>query len=214
MTVDDIGRVLAETKPAVVYIGGKTSTGKSTFGRMLRDSLGYQVIELEAVLLDIVNREGFDEKATFHKVFAENEESEQKTLFIDAVDKIISDSVKSSHPLVIEGAIANSDTLARVLGWASDLYFIYFHPTDINLYVRNLTKRFMLSNKESESDLPSKFWSLVDDEEFDMFCQTRELTNSLKQSIRQYALISQAESLTRLDEYKQRFENIIVVEVR
>lgn len=51
--------------------------------------------------------------------------------------------------------------------------------------------------------------------ELKSFCETRELTQGPKESIRQYALTSQKESLIRLGEFRQRFTSIIiVVEIR
>lgn len=47
MTVEELYQTIARQKLPVIYLSGKTATGKSTFGRKLRDSLGYQVIELE-----------------------------------------------------------------------------------------------------------------------------------------------------------------------
>lgn len=72
----------------------------------------------------------------------------------------------------------------------------------------------MESGEESYGGLPLKFWQLIDDEEFKKFCKTRKLTENLKASIREYALASQKESLARLAEFRQKFNNIIVAEVQ
>jgi len=213
MTIDDIYQDIAQQKPSVIYVSGKTSTGKSTFGRRLRDELGYHVIELEAVLLEIVNQHGFDEQSTFRKVLYDAGEFEEKKLFLDATDHIISGALARDHPIVIEGAVANVGTLERILRPAKDLLFLYFHPTTIDIYIRNLTNRFMQSNENSYGGLPLKFWQLIDDEEFKKFCDTRKLTESLKDSIKQYAQVSQKESLARLNEFRDKFKSITVVEV-
>lgn len=214
MTVDEIYKDIVKQKPPVIYVSGKTSTGKSTFGRRLHDQLDYQVIELEAVLLEIVKEHGYDEQATFRKVLYDAGGFEAKTLFLNATDSIISDVLTSNRPVVIEGAVANVDTLQRILRSAPNLLFLYFHPNDIEIYIRNLTKRFMESNEKSYGGLPLKFWKLIDDEEFKNFCKTKELTKSLRESIREYALTSQNESLTRLAEFRQKFKNIIVAEIQ
>jgi adenylate kinase family enzyme len=212
--MDEIHQDIAGQKPPVIYLSGKTSTGKSTFGRKLRDELGYQVIELEAILLEIVKKNGLDEQTTFRKVFYDAGEFEAKAWFFDATDRIINDAIANGHPVVIEGAVANVETLQRILRPASELLFLYFHPTSAEVYVRNLTKRFMESNEESYGGLPLKFWQLVDDAEFKAFCKTRKLTESLEASIKGYAQSSQKESLVRLEEFRRKFENIIVVEIQ
>lgn len=214
MTVAEIYQDIVEQRPPVIYVSGKTSTGKTTFGRTLRDQLGYQVIELEAVLLEIVKEHGFDEQSTFRKVLYDGGEFEAKTLFFNATDRIVLNALSSDHPVVIEGAVANVDTLERILRPAPSPLFLYFHPNDIEIYIRNLTKRFRESSEESYGGLPLKFWQLIDDEEFKNFCKTRELTESLRTSIRKYALISQNESLTRLAEFRQRFKDIKVAEIQ
>lgn len=210
MTVEEIYKDIATQKPPIIYVSGKTSTGKSTFGRRLRDHLGYQVIELEAVLLEIVKKHGFDEQTTFRKVLYDAGEFEAKTLFTNATDHIISDALANNRPVVIEGAVANVETLQRILRPTPKLFFLYFHPNDIEIYIRNLTKRFMESGEESYGGLPLKFWQHVDDAEFKNFCKTRELTKGLKESIRQYALASQKESFVRLAEFREKFKTIVV----
>lgn len=214
MTVDEMYADIATQKPPVIYVSGKTSTGKSTFGRKLRDELGYRVIELEAVLLEIVKGQGLDEQSTFRKVLYESGEFEEKALFLAATDRIITDALNNDHPVVIEGAVANVETLQRILSPAKELFFLYFHPSDINIYIRNLTNRFMESGETSYGGLPSKFWQLIDTEEFKVFCQTRELTKGLQDAIAQYAQDSQEESLTRLSTFKEKFDDITVIDIQ
>lgn len=81
MTVTKIYQDIANQKPPVIYVSGKTSTGKSTFGRRLHDELNYQVIELEAVLLEIVSKHGFDEQTTFVKFYTIRENLKQRRYF-------------------------------------------------------------------------------------------------------------------------------------
>lgn len=214
MTIDEIYQGIAQQISPVIYLSGKTSTGKSTFGRKLRDELGYQVIELEAILLEIVKKNELDEQATFHKVLYDAGEFEAKTLFFEATDRIIKDAIANSRPVVVEGAVANIETLQRILQPAPKLLFLYFHPTSIEVYIRNLTKRFMESNEESYGGLPLKFWQLIDNAEFKTFCKTRKLTENLKASIKEYVLSSQKESLIRLEGFRRKFENIIMIEIQ
>ena len=199
--------------PKLIYISGKTSTGKSTFGRKLRDELGYQVIELEEVLLRIVREKKLDEQLTFKKVLYELGDFAEKTAFFEATDKLIRHAVINNSHVVIEGAVANIDTLDRILSPVPDRLFIYFHPTDIDTYIRNLTSRFMESNENSYAGLPLKFWNLIDKTDFGEFCITRIRSTSIDRAIRKYAEASQAESITRLDEFRKRFKNITIVEV-
>jgi len=213
MTIAEIYHIISAQKPQVIYLSGKTSTGKSTFGRKLRDSLHYQVVELEAVLLDVIKLHGFDERATFRKVFRDSEDSEEKRLYLEATNRLITNAIQSRHPLVIEGAVANAETLERILSPARHMLFIYFHPEDIERYIQNLTNRFMQSGRDSYGGLPPTFWKYIEPDEFERFCKTRELTANLRSSIEQFATAAQAESLVRLQQYQQRFNDIEVVKV-
>lgn len=214
MIVDELYKVIASEKPQVIYLSGKTSTGKSTFARMLQKHLQYAIVELEAVLLEVVNANGFDEQSTFHKVLREDGPSSEKDLFFEATDKSIVHSLKDNDRVVIEGAVSNLDTLKRVLQVAPRFMFVYFHPTDIDIYIRNLTSRFLQSDKDVYSGLPLKFWQLVDEDEFDVFCRTRQISAGLEYAIKTYALESQSESKNRLHKFEQHFTKITVVEIQ
>jgi adenylate kinase family enzyme len=213
MTIDTIHQLIITQMPAAIYIGGKTSTGKSTFSRRLHNDAGYQIIELEAILLDIVKAKGLDEPSTFRKVFYDSGESPEKTLFFDATDRIIAQALAYTQPLVIEGAVANGKTLKRILSRASKILFIFFHPHNLDVYVRNLTDRFMQSIEVPYGGLPLTFWQCIDDDAFKEFCKTRRLTNGLRNGIQQYAQFSQSDSLARINLLQTKFENILIVEI-
>lgn len=212
MTINEMYQIIAKEKPSVIYVSGKTCTGKSTFGRKLRDQLAYQVIELEAVLIEMIKDRGCDEQSTFRKVLYESSGSEEKHLFLEATNRIISDALAKKRLVVIEGAVANVVTLQRILQPAKGLLFLYFHPKNLDTYVRNLTNRFMQSNEKSYGGLPLTFWQFVDDEAFKTFCKQKRLSEGLEDSIRKYALNSQQDSSVRLNEFQEKFRNIIVVE--
>src|SRR5579863_8708520 len=54
MNVDEAFTFVKNTKPGLVYVAGKTSTGKSTFADRLYTRLGYQVINLDAIVDEAV----------------------------------------------------------------------------------------------------------------------------------------------------------------
>lgn len=211
MTIDDIYRDIAKQRPPVIFVTGKTSTGKSTFARKLHDELGYQVIGLEAILVEIIKKHRFDEQSTFYKVLYDANDCEEKTLFLNTIDRLISVALTQDHPVVIEGAIKNVGTLKYILRSTKGLFFLYFHPINTDVYMQNLTKRFVESGEKYYSGLPLSFWKLIDKEEFRNFCITRKLTESLTDSIAKYAQISQKESLDRLNEFRENFKEIKVV---
>lgn len=213
MIAEEIFQKIASQKPPVIYISGKTSTGKSTFARRLRDELGYRIIELEAVLLTIIEERKLDEQLTFRNVLHDAGDSLEKRLFFEATAHLINEALASGELLVIEGAVANTETLKRILMPAASPLFLYFHPNNLDVYIRNLTKRFMEAGENSYGGLPMKFWKLIDDTAFVAFCQTRTLTPALRAAIREYAVMSQGQSQHRLEEYCQVFGDVTVVEI-
>lgn len=213
MTSADAYRTIKETRPPVIFITGKTSTGKSTFGRRLRDEMGYTVVELEAMLVNLVKRHELDENQTFKKVFYESENSEERNWFLDETDEVITKALRDEHPLIIEGAVANANTLQRILQPTASLYFLYFHPKNIDDYVRNLTERFKSSSQDSNAGLPIKFWQMIDSEQFKTFCNTQVVSDDLERSIKEYALASQKESVLRLEKLQEKFHNVVVIDI-
>lgn len=161
----------------------------------------------------MIKTHNLDERITFRKVFYNSEESAEKAQFLDITSHLIAEAITKKQPLVIEGAVSNADMLQQILAPAGPMLFLYFHPRDIKKYVRNITQRFMQSGSDSYGGLPATLWQFIDDQEFEAFCVTRKLTKSLENSIHQFALAAQKGSLARLQEYRQRFKNIVVVDV-
>ena len=213
MTIDQLYRKISHDQPAALYIGGKTSTGKSTFTHRLRDELGYNIVELEAQLVDVIKADHLPERETYKAVFNDKSDSQAKQHFFAACDHAITTSL-THQPTVIEGSVANIDTLRRALQAAPHCLMIYFCPDDLDVYIRNLTARCMAINSHEPGGLPSTFWRLIDDAEFKTFRRTRVLSDSLKQTIRKYALESQRESEHRLHELQQHFDDIILVQIQ
>lgn len=213
MTTSELYKTITKTQPEVIYISGKTSTGKSTFAQRLHDELGYATVGLEEVLVMLGKANNLDESMLFHKVFYEDGPSKEKELYFTTTDEIIERHLHSNHRLVIEGAVANSATLSRILRPAGTPRVAYFHPDNLEPYVRNLTARFMQSSETSQGGLPLKFWQHIDEDEFRTFCKTRQLTEELRSAIRRYAQESQQASLDRLHELQHIFSDVTVVSI-
>ena len=52
MTIDEAFMFIKERRPQLVHVSGKTSTGKSTFGARLNRELGYEIVELDKVVVE------------------------------------------------------------------------------------------------------------------------------------------------------------------
>ena len=154
-----------------------------------------------------------DEKSVFVEIYKNSEKRYLIDPFIAAVKQLIKTKASLDQPIVIDGAVANVGTLVEIFNDNSTFTFAYFHPKDLSAYQRNLTSRFILSNKGFNSGLPKRFWEFVDDKDFETFCKDRILGPDLARSIEQYAHSSQKESKKRLSVFKEKYSKMIVVDV-
>lgn len=215
MQLEDLYRKLQNEKPQLIHFSGKTCTGKSTFANRLKDELGYKIVELDSVVLESVIKplELTDEGNVFVEVYRNDQKQEWIEPFVQATRETLSMNNKRGQPIVVDGAVANVNTLAAIFNDYPDFQFVYFHPYNLDIYSRNLTSRFMLATKDFSSGLPKRFWALVNDESFSDFCGTRILTDDLKNSIHQYAVSSREESEKRLASFRERLNDVIVINV-
>lgn len=214
MNISQATEHIGSTKPQVVYISGKTSTGKSTLSRALKEQYDYTIIELDEVVLEsVIKRYSVQDRGyAFIEVYRNNDRQEWIDSFISAAREIISNSIQQGHRVVLEGAVSSTATLQRLLeGLAVETY--YLHPVTLENYTRNLSSRFVTANAHGGASLPKGFWQLIDDDEFATFNKTRSITPRIQESILEYARSSQAESLERLNNLKISFDNVHVVTV-
>jgi hypothetical protein len=215
MTTDEIYDSVKNNKPKIIYVSGKTSTGKSTFTRRLTQDFGYKIIELDQMVLYAVIKplKLPNDGSVFVEVYRNRDKRVWIQLFVQVTRDLIKSYLDNKELVIIEGALANPITLQEILAEYPELTFIYFHPKALDTYIRNLTTRFMSTNKQDRAGLPTGFWSMIDPDEFELFCKTREVTEKLNDSIKKYALLSQEESDKRLESFKSHFANIVIVEV-
>jgi len=215
MNLDEIYQLVKTNKPRLTYLSGKTSTGKSTFSRKLVQDFGYKVIELDQLVQSSVIKQFklTDEGTTFVEVYRGRDKKLWIQEFVKDTRNFIEKHLKNGEYLIIEGAVANPITLSELFDGHPDPIFIYFNPSNIDSYIRNLTNRFMTTSEQKNGSLPAAFWELVDKSEFRTFCKNRVLSENLTQSIRKYAFLSQEESDKRLKKFQEYFEDIKVVEI-
>jgi 2-phosphoglycerate kinase len=215
MTVDEAFSNVLEHRFRVIYLGGKTSTGKSTFANRLKDSLDYRIVELDQVLfqslVQVHNQD--DEGHIFIEVYKLRQRLDWIEEFVSAVRLRIEQAAGDGDKLVVEGAIAHPDTLKELLRVICAEMIFYFHPRNLDIYERNLTNRFMRTNKGYNAGLPQQFWRLVQDLDFEQFCIDRILTDKLKLAIHEIALESQRDSEKRLANQSKVIPGMIVIDV-
>jgi adenylate kinase family enzyme len=215
MNKSEIENFIASNQPKVIYLSGKTSTGKSTFARFLRDNLGYSIIELDEIVVSSVIRplDLKDRGQVFIDVYKERGKIDLINRFVLSGRKLINSYIENNKPVIVEGALANSKTLKELFANYPDFTFINFHPLNLNIYKEYLLSRFMTTNLNDHAGLPNGFWKFVDDQDFKQFCNDRVITNKISKSIENFALYSIQESEKRLNQFKEHFNNISIVTI-
>jgi gluconate kinase len=214
LTIEEAYATIAQQQPRLLYVAGKTSTGKSTFAQRLRDALGYAIIELDDVVKqDIIPAFDLtDEGTAFVELYKERHNPELTAAF-EAAAKARIDGQLATTPVVVEGALAHPDGLKALFRHHPDFTFLYFHPKQLHVYERNLTSRFMTVHQGYLAGLPIGFWEIMGKDTFEEFCRTHELSSAAKHAIHKYACASQAVSSKRLHRFATSFPEIIEVDI-
>jgi len=215
MTIDEIVTKIKIEKPEVIYLSGKTSTGKSTLANRLNSKAGYQIIELDQVVTAaVVNKLSLPEPSqVFVEVYRNRSQRDWIDLFVSAAQAEIQKLLQKDKRVIVEGAIANPITLKELFANVPNFSFVYIHPRNLSTYQANLLNRFVKADHQNRAGLPSAFWALMDEQAFEQFCEDRQITPKLTGIIKQYAALSAKESEVRLKKFREHFNNIEAVEV-
>lgn len=217
MTINETYQQVCNTQPPLLYLSGKTCTGKTTFSDRLKVACAYEVINLDDVVNDsIVKPLGLQDSQgdVFVSAYKTADNALWIDIFVQEAQSRIKGLLTQHKKVIIDGAIANPEVITRLFDGLPDVLFVYFHPgTSSRDYLRNLTSRFKDTTADNPNGLPNNFWSCVDQDQFMRFCQDKVITAELKQSIARYAQQSSESSIKRLETFHKDFPDIIVVSV-
>jgi guanylate kinase len=214
MKIEEVFRDIQNQKPKVVYVSGKTCTGKTTFTKEL-NSIGYANLELDKVVTSSIV-EAFNVNPVheaFITAYRDQGPKEQIEAFIEATKKEIR-TKENFSPVVIDGAIARSRILKEIfVDDLEDFYFVYLHPVNFEIYKERIQKRFTAGAANNTSGLPKAFWSLANPADLDEFKKTLTLNTGLIEAIDEYTSSSMEESKERLTHFKESFPDLRIVEI-
>jgi hypothetical protein len=217
MNIEDAFRFVATTKPSLLYITGKTCTGKTTFAHGLAERYGYRAVVLDEIVqqavvipLDLQTQE----PDVFVSVYRNTDRPEWIDRFVAEVRQQIAVYLEQQQPVLIEGALANTDTIQRIFAGYPSAQVLYFHPkVSGSRYIQNLTERLTGSSATDPNGLPKGFWEHITSADFTQFYKDGVITDSLQKSIAAYAAESVDASNKRLATFRQHLANIQVVEI-
>ena len=213
MNTETILEKIQQQKPNLVYVSGKTCTGKTTFAEHLVAG-GYHKVELDKVVQEsVVVPFGVAAGDGFRTAYRGLGPQEQTSAFTRLANLEIQNRIKES-PVVVEGAVATSQILKGIFsGNLTDFVFIYFHPINPEVYEQRILSRFVGGAKTGSSGLPKYFWELVKDADLEEFKKTDVVNLGIKNAIKEYAKRSMLESKERLESFRVDFPNLAVVEI-
>ncbi len=208
----DMLQVVRYKRPQLIYLSGKTATGKSTFANTLEQELDYRVIELDKLMEQTVIHPLHlaDNELGYIEVYRKRGKMEWIQRFVAAGQELMK---ADNRPTVVEGSIAHPLTLQEFFAGSPDFMFVYFHPANISTYKRYITNRFLTATATYNANLPKTLWDQVDKDAFQQFCKDRVLTPNLRKAIDHYAATSQQESKERLDKFQKYFKGIRIIEI-
>jgi len=212
MTKNDAFQLIKDKNPPVIFLAGKTSTGKTTFSKELVSNLNYATIELDDIVMESVvkNNPTVSVADIFVNIYKGGENKEWQDIFIQATKDAIE---KESKPVIVEGALADTSAMKEIV--SEDVLIVFMHPDSIERYIERLISRFKdgMSTRGLKEDtgLPKVFWNMVNQGDTDSFIETGEINSSLHKSFESYATLSQQESLKRLERFQSIFKDVVII---
>ena len=197
--------------PKLVFLSGKTSTGKTTISKKLRAKYNCAVIELDEI---IYNLDCPEDKNRFIEAYQKRDDKVFTSDFVQATRQNIRSALQSHDFVIIEGAIVNVETLMEIIGdWRKSFLFIYLDIENVDIYIQRLTSRFEGSSSDDGNGLPSLFWDKFSAEILKNYYENREMTPIVESAIKAYAVESTKASKARLARFSSRFDSILKIEV-
>ncbi len=206
-----IGKLREKIKndsPKIIYISGKTCTGKSTFARSLKE-FGYEHLELDFLVHESVkDKFNIKDNGEAFKVYKGIAPIDWQNSFEFATHKYILEKSKSSK-IIVDAAIATPEVLKKIFSdELSYFMFIYLHPFDQNFYYQCIFERFTNDYKTKFRSFP--LWDKATPEILEDFINNGEKSEKVMKIVRDYGDNSTKISTERFELFKKVYPNIIL----
>jgi adenylate kinase family enzyme len=208
ITIANLEERIGRELPAVVFVVGKTCTGKSTFARSLA-RYDYKQIELDWLVREhIAVKITQKNRSEAFLVYGGNGRPDWQAIFEQEANALIKSEVEGSK-IVVDVAISNPEVLRRIIGENLSNYIIVFiHPHDKEFYRKSVTNRFLEDAAEDKITFP--IWDFVTPEIEADFRQHGVAGELISNLIFKYADEGRLLSEQRLQNFLKIFPNMIV----
>jgi AAA+ ATPase superfamily predicted ATPase len=213
LNIENLFKNIQEENFSLIFLTGKTSTGKTTFSNKLT-SIGYQVIKLDDIIISsIYNKYNPHDISSAFAVYKGNVPVEWAASFIQATREEINLKIKYG-PVLIEGTLANNEIIKKIFNKElQNFQFVFLLPVNVSAYTDKIRNRFVSGITSNTTYLPEEFFKTVSELDIKDYLRTMQTSDVLLRKIENFARWSMEESLRRLDYFNQSFSDIIVVEV-
>jgi len=205
-STEDLIKKIQSEHEQLVYLSGRTCTGKSTLSRTIRDVLNFAAIDLDRVVYGLPEVEG---KNRYEEVYLKRDDSDMIHEFVTRTQREIGVGLENHAGVIFEGAIATTETLSEIIGDHKDFLFVYLLPVNFAVYRERICKRFALERH----GLPSRLWDIVSKDQHSKYLKDHIMTHDLSDGIDRFTKVTIEGAKTRLKMFQNTFENIYIIEV-
>lgn len=130
--------------PKLIFLTGKSGTGKSYYSNILADKYNYKILELDKIIRNIAKKYNIGHAPDYAKAFSIYKGDQSEAIMKDFINEIHTFIDKyPNNPILIEGAISNAQLINNIFSKQYSIFaFIYLNPSNIKKYASQMMKRF------------------------------------------------------------------------
>lgn len=209
ISIEKLKSYLETRQPKLIFVIGKTCTGKSTFAKSLK-MRGYSHLELDFTVIDsVVKRYKVLDQGKAFLVYKGMAKSDWQKSFENDALKLIQKNLTQSK-VVVDAAFADPGVLKKIItkGCIKDFEVIYFHPINKESYCKGILSRFIDDIKTNKHSF--YIWDEVTNDILDDYYKNGESGLKVTQLVNKYGEESMNLSVDRLNKFKKVFPEIIL----
>lgn len=130
--------------PKLIFLTGKSGTGKSYYSNILANKYNYKILELDKIIRNIAKKHNIGYAPNYAKAFSIYKGDQSEVIMKDFINEIHTFIDKHpNNPILIEGAISNAQLINNIFSKQYSVFaFIYLNPSNIKKYANQMMKRF------------------------------------------------------------------------